>query len=80
MDEHRICIGDVDTAFDDCRADQNVDLSAHEAEHRRFEFARSHLSVSDVVASFRNNLLQPSGNIENVVNAVVDEKDLPVAI
>jgi len=80
MNEHRIRIRNIDAAFDDRRADQHVRFTSHKAQHSRFEFGRSHLPVSDVVTSFRDNLFQPCGNFMNVVDTVMNEEDLTVPV
>src|SRR5207249_4611150 len=62
------------------RADENVDLAIDELQHDRFQLVPRHLSVSDADASFRDDPLQPISDKLDVVDAVVNEIDLPVAI
>jgi hypothetical protein len=47
VDEDRIRVGNVESAFNDRRRQQDVGLAAHELEHAAFEFALPHLPVSD---------------------------------
>ncbi|TXT21979.1 MAG: Uncharacterized protein FD138_3859 [Planctomycetota bacterium] len=80
IDEDRVRVRDVDTAFDDRCADEDVELAVHELDHDLFEFVPLHLPVPDPDASFRHDPLNPVGHRLDVVDAIVNEEDLAIAI
>ncbi len=51
-----------------------------EIEHHLFQLALGHLAVADADARLGHDLLQPVGDVLDVVHAVVDEEDLPAAV
>ena len=79
VDEHGVGVGDVDAGLDDGRGDEDVGLVADEAVHDVFEFVLVHLAVADDDAGVRDELADFIGDALNVVDLVVDEKDLAVA-
>ncbi len=80
VDEDRVGIGNIQAAFDDRRADQDVRLVADELQHHIFQLPLAHLAVPDDDAGIGHQLLNLVGHFSDVVDAVVDEIDLPLAI
>ena len=80
VDENRVHVGDVQPAFDDRRGDQDVALAANEPEHGVLQLMLVHLPVADRDSRFRHDALKPVGHLADVVDAIVDEIDLAVAI
>ena len=76
------CVGcwNVDTTFDDRRAEQHVKASMIEIEHDLFEFALGHLTVPDANAGFRDQRLQLLLDAGNFFDSVVNEVNLPTAL
>ena len=55
-------------------------LLVDEVEHHCFQFVLGHLAVADRDARLGHDLPEPSGELLDVVDAVVDEIDLPAAV
>ena len=71
MDNHGIHITDIQTGFNNGGRYQHVDFSVDKIVHDPFQFLLLHLSVRKRHRSFRNQLLNPCGDIGNIVDAVV---------
>ena len=74
VDNDRVGSGDVDTALDDRRAQQDVELAVIEIEHDLLEVALRHLSVSDAQIGlgheFRELLLDTANLLHTIVNEI----------
>ena len=79
VDEDGVGIGDVDAVFDDGRGDEDVGLPVFKGVEDGVEFIGGHLSVADDDARFGNEFLEFFGDVEDRLDAVVDEKGLSVA-
>jgi hypothetical protein len=80
VNEHRVRVGNIESALDDRRRKQNIRLPSHEPQHDVFQLALAHLPVADVDPGFRRDLRKPVANRVNIVNSIVDEINLPAAI
>ena len=80
VDEDRVGVGNVEPALDDRRGQQQVELVVDEVEHHLFQLPFGHLAVADADAGLGHDLPQPPGEVFDVVDAVVDEEDLPAAV
>ena len=80
VDDDRVGVRDVEARFDDRRADEDVRLVADELQHRVFHLAVAHLPVADDDPRVGHHLLDLVGDLHDVVDAVVDEVDLPLAL
>src|SRR4029079_12019084 len=80
IDEHRVRVRHVETALDDERGDENVDLPADEAMHDVLELALAHLAVRDGDARARHDATHAIGVCDDRLDAVVDEEHLPAEI
>ena len=80
VDEDRVGVGDVQPALDDRRGQQQVEAAVDEVEHHLFQVVLGHLAVGDGQAGLGHDLPQPPGEDLDVLDAVVDEEDLPAAV
>ena len=80
VDDDRVGVGNIQAAFDDRRADQDVRLVADELHHHVFQLPFAHLPVADDDAGIGDQLLNLIGHLDDVLHAVVNEIDLPLAI
>ena len=80
VDEDRVGVGNVEAAFDDRRRQQDIGLAAHEPQHHVFQLVLGHLAVADVDLCLGHDLGQPHRHGVDVVDAVVDEVNLPAAV
>ena len=81
VDEDGVGVGDVQAALDDRRRHQDVGLVADELQHRLLPARSSAIwpwPIADL--RLRHDRLQLVGDLVDVVDAVVDEVDLPVAV
>ena len=79
FDDQRVGVGDVEPAFDDRRADQDVVLPLPEREHVAFEGVLVHLPVRRGDARLGHQLAQPGRGLLDGLDPVVDVEDLAVA-
>jgi hypothetical protein len=47
IDNDGVCIGNIETTFDDRRANEHVDFPGNKSRHHAFQFVRIHLPVPD---------------------------------
>ncbi len=80
VDEDRVGVGNVEAALDDRRGQQHVVAAVDEAEHHLFEIVLVHLPVSDGQPRLGDDLPQPPRDDLDVLDAIVDEEYLPVAV
>ena len=79
FDNHRVCVRNVNSRFNDRSADENVDFPFDEQPHDTFEFGTAHLSVGDgdaCAGSERADLLR---RLFDGVHAVVNVENLSAA-
>jgi hypothetical protein len=79
LDDHRVDGRNVEPRLDDGRAHEHVGLGVAELEHRPFELVLVHLPVGDADARLGNERRDPSGDVVDGLDPVVDVEDLPVA-
>jgi len=70
----------VQAALDDRRRHQDVGVAAHKLDHRLLQLVLVHLAVADDDTGLGHDLLQAVRDVVDVVDAVVDEVDLAVAV
>ena len=80
VDEDRVGVGNVQAALDDRRGQQHVVAAVDETEHHLFQLVLVHLAVADGQPGLGHDLPQPPGEDFDVLDAVVDEEDLPAAV
>ena len=66
VDDYGVGVGDVQAAFDDRRADQDVRFVADELQHRLFHLVALHLSVADDHPRVRHHLLHLIRHLDDV--------------
>ena len=74
--DNGIGIGHVKPVLDDGGAHQYVEPRLHKADDQLLHFVPVHLAVARGNARIGNQALQHSGHLAEVLNAVVDDKDL----
>src|SRR5450756_1185136 len=74
-----VCVGDVQSALDDRRTDQDVELLPPEPHHDVLERVLVHLAVRDGHPRLRHPLAQPRRRSIDRVHPVVDVEDLALA-
>ncbi len=79
IDDDRICGRNVDAAFDDGRAHQQVEPAVIEVDHELLEIFFSHLPVADADAGLRDQLLDLAGHLVDGADFIVDEVNLSAA-
>ena len=79
VDDDRIRVRYVDAILDDGGSHKHVVFVIHEVQDDPFQFVRLHLAVSDGHAHSGHLTPNQVLDLVNVLNAIVDEKDLPVA-
>src|SRR5690606_16648244 len=80
IDDDGICCRHIDAAFDDRRAQQDVEAAVVEIEHDLLELTLGHLAVPDTYGRFRNQRANTFGDAFDVLHPVVDEVDLSSAL
>ena len=82
IDDDRVRIRDIESALNNCRAHQHVDVALDESPHDIFQFVIAHLTVPDVDADLRSfqQRPQPRGHRFNALHAVVQEIHLPATV
>ena len=80
VDDDCVGVGNVDTRFDDGRADQHVEFPLNEFHHHGFEHIFVHLPVPDPDARLGNQLMQFLHDLVDGVNTIVDEESLAAAL
>ena len=80
IDENRIGVGNIQSAFDDRRRDQHVEFAGDEVRHDFFEITFVHLAMADAKPRFGHEGFELLSNQVDVVDAIVDKKDLAAAI
>src|ERR1017187_1069038 len=79
FDDHGVRQGNVQTIFDNCRTNQDVELVAHELEHGLLQFGLSQLPVSHANTRPGHHFLYGVGALPDGIYAIVQEVDLPAA-
>src|SRR5690242_1226654 len=79
MDENRVGVGDIQTALDNRRGQQQIELMVHKPEHDFLELPLRHLSMCDLQSRLGHDLAQPASNDLNVLHAIMHKENLPVA-
>ena len=80
VDEDCVRVRDVEPALDDGRRHEQVRLPLHERDHRLLEFVRRLLAVRDDDFRLRHDRPDFRRDGVDVLHAVVDEIDLPLAV
>ncbi len=80
VDDERVGVGEVQTTFDDRRAEQNVDFGLGKVDHDLLQLPLAHLAVGDDDARFGHQLLQSLAHDVDALHPVVDEENLAAAI
>ena len=80
VDENRVDVGNIQAAFNDCGRHQDVGFLLDEIEHGFFQLVLVHLTMSHGDAGLQHHRLNLPCHFLDVVNSVVDEIDLSVAI
>src|SRR6266480_4668402 len=79
IDDDRICIWDVEAAFDDRRANAHVHFPANESRHDAFQFVGIHLAVPDLNSGRWTKIDNPVTHPLDGRYAIVQEKYLALA-
>ena len=79
LDDHRICIRDVEASLDDRRRHQHIDLAVDEAQHDILELRLRHLAMRIRDARLRAELLHMPRDVCDVIDPVVDIVHLAVS-
>ena len=79
VDEDRVGVGNIESAFDDRRRQQQIELVIDEIDHHLLEFVVRHLAVADSDAGFGHDHPELVGEQLDIVDAIVNEVNLPAA-
>ena len=79
VDDDGVGVGHVQSALNEGGAHQNIKTAFHEGEHQGLQLVALQLAVGNAHAGIRNQTLYHAGHLLNILNAVVDEKDLASA-
>src|SRR5690625_274374 len=79
IDNDRVAVRDIDSRFDDCRADQNIVLAVDKFSHDPLELMFFHLAVTDDDPGFRHQLAQAGSDSFDRADAIMQIKDLTAA-
>src|SRR5438067_11377435 len=80
VDDDRVRIWNIETALDDCRANQHIDFSGHETGHDGFEFVRAHLAVPELDPGPRTKLRDLVAHFLDRLDAVVEKINLALPV
>ena len=80
VDNDGVGVGDVQSRFDDRRADQHVHMLVDEVVHHDLQLALLHLAVSDRDLGFGHQRAQMARHVVDVLDPVVDEEHLAAAV
>ena len=78
VDEDRIGVGDVESAFNDRRGNQDVELAGDKVGHNIFEVPFIHLPVPISKGGFGDERFKLLLHQVNVIDSVVNEKSLAI--
>src|SRR5713101_6930132 len=76
IDDDRVCIRNIETAFDNRRANEHVRFPGDEPRHHRFEFVGVHLAVPDFNSGLRTKMHDPIAHTLDARDAVVQKEHL----
>ena len=76
IDDDRVCIRNVETAFDDCRANEHVRFSGNESRHHRFQFVCVHLAMPDFDSGLGAKMKDPITCSFDGRDAIVQKENL----
>ena len=79
IDDDRVGSGNVQAGLDDARADQHVDLAAHEGEHDGFQLLFGHLAVGDGNAHMGQQGLHVVAERMDRLHAILHDEHLSAA-
>ena len=80
VDDKGVDVWDVEAGLDDGGAYEDVHVAGGEVDHRLLEAVLAHLAVSDADFGLGDELTDVSGDVVDVVDAVVEEVDLPAPV
>src|SRR5690606_9289353 len=80
IDDERVRIRNVETAFNNGGGHEDVHLTIHEAAHDLLELLLLHLPVADLDLRVRYQPLHPLSEGVDRLDTVVDEEDLAAAV
>ena len=78
IDNDRVCVRNIETAFDDRRANEHIYFPSDKSRHHRFEFVGVHLAVPDFNSGLRTKMHDPIAYPLDRRDAVVQKEDLPL--
>src|SRR5882762_2324187 len=79
IDDDGVCIRYVETAFDDCGANEHVDLPGNESRHNAFQFVGIHLAMSDLNSGLWTKIDDPISHPLNTGYAIVEKEYLTLS-
>ncbi len=80
IDDDRVRVRNIETAFDDRRGQQHIGLAVDEFRHHFFQIIAVHLAVTDDHAGMRHQRLEFLRHGVDGHHPVVQEKHLPAAV
>ncbi len=80
VDNDRIGVGYVESTFYDGGGHENIEFAVHKVQHDFLKFLSVHLPVANGDLGIRNEALYHPGNLLDVADSIVDEKDLASAL
>ena len=78
IDDDGVCVGDVETAFNDCGANEHVDFPGNESRHNAFQFVGIHLAMPDLNSGLWAKIDDPIAHARDGRYAIVQEEYLPL--
>src|SRR5260370_42667757 len=80
VDNDRVRIWNVETAFNDGGANKNIDFSGHETRHHFLELVRIHLAVTDLDARLGNKIDNAFAHALDGVDTVMQKITLTLTV
>ena len=79
IDDDRVRIWDVETTFDNRRANKHIDFSSNESRHYSLQFSRIHLAVASFHPCLWTKVHNPVARTLDCLHTIVQEENLPAA-
>ena len=79
INDNGVGVWNIQAAFDNRGADQNVDFSADKAMHRRFQFIRIHLAMAKFHPGIWTKIGDAIADLFDCLHPIVQEKNLALS-
>ena len=79
IDDDRVCVWNIETAFDDGGANEDICFPGYESRHHCFELVGIHLAVSDFNSGVRTKIDNAIAHPLNARDPIMQKEYLPLA-